>query len=82
LATCREESTKSSERAAKLVGDIITSFEEHMNRDLDVKAAFDNVTRMVSILDALGNREESSLSDVHVTAANLQKIDKVLQIIF
>ncbi|MFB0561535.1 MAG: class I tRNA ligase family protein [Candidatus Lokiarchaeia archaeon] len=78
----KTESTEPSEKAKKLVEQIITSFEKNMNNDLNVKAAFNNLFQIISKLNTLRDQGKMSAKDAHTAKDNLQKIDKVLQIIF
>lgn len=73
---------KSSKNAKKLVGEIVSKFETNLNKDLDVKAAFDSLFETVSKLDALKTQGKLSLGDASKALVNLRKIDNVLQIIF
>lgn len=76
------KSTASVQSTANLVNKITSSFERNMNRDLDVKAAFDDVFETVQKLDRLKNESRLSLKDAGKAIENLQKIDRVLQVIF
>ncbi|MFQ5836344.1 MAG: class I tRNA ligase family protein, partial [Candidatus Bathyarchaeia archaeon] len=76
----KNESAESSEKAKKLVGDIVTSFERNMNNDLNVKAAFDDLFKIVSGLNTLRSQSKLSSKDACIAVGNLQKIDRVLQI--
>jgi len=78
----RTESIESSDKAERLVGEIITGFEENMNNDLDVKAAFDSLLDIVSELNILMKQNKLSSDDAHNALANLRRIDQVLWIIF
>ncbi len=73
---------ESSEKAKKLVGNILESFERNMNNDLNVKAAFDDLFKVVLKLNTLRNQSKLDSEDARIAFINLQKIDRVLQIIF
>jgi len=73
---------KSSVRAKKLVKKIKTDFEENMNNDLQVKAAFDSLYKTVSTLVRLKKRQGLSAEDSKEALAKLKAIDYVLQAIF
>ncbi len=76
------ESGRSSRTARDLVDHIIPSFEENMNNDLNVKAAFDDLFETVSKLNALRSRGKLSPEDAGEAVANIRKIDSVLQLVF
>ena len=79
------EKAKSKEpgwKAKKLVDDLITAFEKNMNDDLNVKAAFDALSSVVSKLDNLRRRGKLSHEDARTATDRLRKIDCVLQIVF
>jgi cysteinyl-tRNA synthetase len=73
---------KSSVRAKKLVKKIKTDFEENMNNDLQVKAAFDSMYKTVSRLVRLKETQKLSVEDSKEALAELKAIDYVLQAIF
>jgi cysteinyl-tRNA synthetase len=73
---------KSSVKAKKLVKQIKTDFEENMNNDLQVKAAFDSVYTTVSRLVKLKEKQMLSAEDSKKALAKLKDIDYVLQTIF
>jgi cysteinyl-tRNA synthetase len=78
----KAESANPSKKAKKLATSIVSSFEENMDNDLDVKAAFDEIFRIISALHEFKKQGRLSLEDANAARANLQKIDSVLQIIF
>ena len=73
---------KSSVKAKKLVKQIKTDFEENMNNDLQVKAAFDSLYKTVSSLSELKEKQMLSAEDSKKALAKLKAIDYVLQAIF
>ncbi|MFB0514503.1 MAG: class I tRNA ligase family protein, partial [Candidatus Bathyarchaeia archaeon] len=73
---------ESSEKAKKLVGRILESFERNMNNDLNVKAAFDDLFKVVLKLNTLRNQSKLGSEDARIAVASLQRIDCVLQISF
>ena len=73
---------KSSVEAKKLVKQIKTDFEENMNNDLRVKAAFDALYKTVSRLAKLKEKQMLSADDSKEALAKLKAIDYVLQAIF
>ncbi len=78
----KTESFKPNEHAKNIVCSIISEFENAMNNDLDVKLAFDNIFKAISRLNVLRKQGKLSAKDA-VSAFNaLEKIDKVLKVIF
>jgi cysteinyl-tRNA synthetase len=79
-----EEGAKqtSSVRAEKLVKKLGTDFEENMDNDLQVKAAFDSLYKTVSKLVKLKEKRRLSVEDSREALAKLKAIDYVLQVIF
>jgi cysteinyl-tRNA synthetase len=73
---------KSSAQSKKLVNQITAGFEENMNNDLHVKAAFDSVYKTVSSLVKLKEKQQLSMEDAKEALAKLKAIDYVLQAIF
>jgi len=82
LTVAEGSEQKSSVRAKKLVKKIKTDFEENMNNDLQVKAAFDSLYKTVSRLVRLKKRQGLSAEDSREALAKLKAIDYVLQTIF
>ena len=82
LSVAEGTEQKSSFRAKKLVKKIKTDFEENMNNDLQVKAAFDSLYETMSKLVALKEKHELSAEDSREALAKLKAIDHVLQVIF
>lgn len=76
------QSNTSGREAQRLVGALITAFEQHMNHDLDVKAAFDALFSAVTKLDSLRKRGKLSSADAQAAADNLRKLDSVLQFVY
>jgi len=72
---------KSSVEAKKLVKQIKTDFEENMNNDLRVKAAFDALHKTISRLAKLKEKQMLSADDSKEALAKLKAIDYVLQAI-
>jgi len=73
---------QSSAKAKELVKQIKTDFEEKMNNDLQVKAAFDSLHKTVSSLVKLNKKQMLSAEDSKEALAKLKDIDYVLQAIF
>ncbi|MFX1485826.1 MAG: class I tRNA ligase family protein [Promethearchaeota archaeon] len=76
------ESGESSQTARSLVAEIITSFEENMNNDLNVKNGFDDLQRIILGLNTLRKNGRLATEDAAAAVASLQKIDQVLRVIF
>jgi cysteinyl-tRNA synthetase len=72
----------SSVRAKELVKAIKSDFEENMNNDLQVKAAFDSLYKTVSKLVKLKEKQKLSAEDSTEALTKLKAIDYVLQVIF
>jgi cysteinyl-tRNA synthetase len=82
LDATEDSEQKSSAAAKKLVKKIKSYFEEHMNDDLQVKAAFDSLYKTVSSLVKLKEQKMLSVEDSKEALAELKAIDYVLQAIF
>ncbi len=76
------ESTKPNEDAKNIVCSIISEFENDMNNDLDFKHAFDNIFKAISQLNVLRKKGKLSVKDATSAFNALEKIDKVLKVIF
>jgi cysteinyl-tRNA synthetase len=72
----------SSEEAKTFANKISSGFEMFMNKDLNVKAAFDETLKVVARLQELKKQNRLSLEVAKATLTNLKKIDSVLQVIF
>jgi cysteinyl-tRNA synthetase len=72
----------SSEEAEDFANKISSGFEMFMNEDLNVKAAFDEIFRVVVMLQELKKQNCLSLEGAKVALTNLKKADSVLQVIF
>ena len=82
LKVTEDANRQSSAEAKKLVKQLKTGFEENMNNDLHVKAAFDSVYRTVSSLVKLKEEQQLSMEDSKEALVKLKAIDYVLQTIF
>ena len=78
----KAKSARPSERAKQLVASIASGFEENMDNDLEVKAAFDELYRTVSELHKLMKRGRLSAEDANVAIIDLHRVDSVLQVLF
>ena len=78
----KAESANSSARAKKLAANIVSSFEENMDNDLDVKAAFDMLHTTVATLHKLMKKGSLSAKEAKTAANGLRRVDSVLQVIF
>jgi cysteinyl-tRNA synthetase len=76
------QSADSSLKAINLAGSIVSSFERHMNEDLDVKAAFDALYGIVVTLHGLAKKGKLSAEDASAAVNGLRRVDSVLQVIF
>jgi cysteinyl-tRNA synthetase len=78
----KAKSANPSEKAKQLVNSIVSSFEENMNNDLDVKTAFDELYKTVSELYDLMKEKRLSVEDANAAISGLHRIDSVLRVIF
>ncbi len=62
------------------VGRLTGEFEAHMNNDLDVKGAFDNLYQTVTEIHR--KRQTLAREEIENTATDLRRIDSVLQCLF
>lgn len=68
--------------AKKLAEGLTTAFEQHMNHDLNVKAAFDDIFSIVKKLDHMRRSGKLSSGDARVAEDRLREVDSVLQIVY
>ena len=73
---------KSSLEAKRLVKKITKDFEENMNNDLHVKAAFDSMYKTILKLVKVKKKQQLSAEDSKEALEKLKAVDYVLQIIF
>ena len=73
---------ESSAKAKRLIKEITTDFEEHMNNDLQVKAAFDSLYNIVSRLVKLKEQKMLSTKDSEEALSKLKAINYVFQAFF
>jgi cysteinyl-tRNA synthetase len=66
----------------ELVDALSTGFEKHMNDDLDVKGAVDNLWEMLSKLVELKRKDRLTGEDCRNTLKKMRRIDRVLQVFF
>ncbi len=78
----KTESTRPSEKAKKIVHEMVPNFERCMNNDLDVKGAFDSLWGEVAKLDALKAKRQLSGDDAALALDALRQVDEVLRVIF
>lgn len=78
----KAEAGHSSERAKKLVASIVSRFEEAMDNDLEVKAAFDTLYATVAALHKLMKHGKLSAEEAKAAVNGLRRVDSVLQVIF
>jgi cysteinyl-tRNA synthetase len=76
------KSNRSSGQAKKLVRNIKTGFEKHMDDDLDVKNAFDSLRLKAAALDSLAQKGRLSTADAEKAVVDLKEVDEVLRVIF
>ncbi|UCC28672.1 MAG: class I tRNA ligase family protein [Candidatus Bathyarchaeota archaeon] len=78
----KTESEETHWKAKELIEDLVTAFEDNMNSDLDVKAAFHALFFIVRKLNHLAKRKKLRYEDARTAIDKLRKIDFVLQVIF
>jgi cysteinyl-tRNA synthetase len=78
----KTRAARSSEKAQKLANSLVSGFEAHMDDNLGVKAAFDELIRVVSALHERKKQGALGSEDAKAVVANLKKVDSVLQVIF
>jgi len=78
----KAKSANPSEKAKRLASNLMAGFEENMNNDLDVKAAFDELFRIISELHGLMKRDRLSAEDANDALSGLHRIDSVLKVIY
>jgi cysteinyl-tRNA synthetase len=78
----KTKTQSSSEEAKDIANRISSCFEMFMNKDLNVKAAFDEIFGVVATLQELKKQNRLSLEAAKVALVNLKKVDSVLQVIF
>jgi cysteinyl-tRNA synthetase len=78
----KAKSADPSEKVRKLAGSLVSGFDENMNNDLDVKAAFDELYRTISELHGLMKEEKLSAEDANAAMSGLHRIDSVLRVVF
>lgn len=75
-----QKSNRSYPEMSKLTKELVSDFENTMNNDLAVKAAFDKLYETISQLHK--NRELLTVNNVKDTLDGLHRVDSVLQFIF
>jgi cysteinyl-tRNA synthetase len=78
----KANSSDSSEEAKGLAGRVVTVFDRNMNDDLNVKAAFDEVSETIARLHELMKQEKLGAEDANMVVRDLRRIDSVSQVIF
>lgn len=77
LQNMQPKAKTQSSKVKTLTGRLISDFEEAMNSNLDVKAAFDKLQHTVTELLSL--KEKMCVEDKKEVTVNLRRIDSVLQ---
>jgi cysteinyl-tRNA synthetase len=76
------KSADPNEKAERLADSLVSSFEENMNNDLDVKAGFDDLFEKVSELHGLMKKAKLSAEAANAATSGLHRIDSVLRVVF
>jgi len=74
------KSSSQTEMQEGLISKITSDFENYMNNDLDVKSAFDSLSKTIKEIHAI--RQLLSSKDIKNLMNALEKVDSVLQCIF
>jgi cysteinyl-tRNA synthetase len=78
----RAKAHASSGEAKRLVEKIVPTFEDNMNCDLDVKAAFDALFTIIEKLHRLNREKCLGGEDAEAALTALERVDRVLRVIF
>lgn len=76
------KSARQSPEAGKIARSINQKFQDHMNNNLDVKAAFDQLYKDIANLHSVMRKKRLSSEDATIAVKSLQEVDHVLQVIF
>lgn len=76
------QSATPSRKAKRLVASIVSDFEANTNNDLNVKAAFDSIFKIVERLHRLRLAGRLSCKDAKAAVSALERVDRVLKVIF
>jgi cysteinyl-tRNA synthetase len=78
----KAKASHSTEKTEALVKSVTSGFEDKMNNNLDVKAAFDDIYGRAAKLNELSKQGKLSVKDAAAVTRDLLEIDKVLQVLF
>jgi cysteinyl-tRNA synthetase len=74
------KSTFQGEKQETLTGNIISGFENYMNKDLDIKSAFDRLHE--TLMEIYQMRQSLGSKDIKNVLNGLHRVDNVLQCLF
>jgi cysteinyl-tRNA synthetase len=78
----KADATRSDEKAKHLAGSLISGFEACMDKNLDVKAAFDSLYSKLEALHSLLKQGKLASEEAKAALTGLRGADIVLQVIF
>jgi cysteinyl-tRNA synthetase len=78
----KAKSAQPSKQGKRLAARVISGFEEAMDDDLDVKAAFNRLFKTVSKLDSLNKAGRLGVEDANAALESLRRVDLVLEVVF
>jgi cysteinyl-tRNA synthetase len=78
----KANATRSDEKAKHLATTIVSGFDACMDKNLDVKAAFDTLYSKVEALHRLLKQGKLAFEDAKAALTGLRGVDRVLQVIF
>ena len=77
-----KRATKSEDNATSLIHKIVSSFEDNMNDDLNVKEVFIMLNKILSELNSCRKLGKLSGEECRMIIEELRKIDEVLKVLF
>ncbi len=76
------ESGNSTTKAKTLAHSTLVSFAQNMDRDLDVKSAFESIFETINMLARLSKKGKLGAEDAKAAVTDLRLVDRVLQVFF
>jgi cysteinyl-tRNA synthetase len=78
----KAKATKSNQKAKTLIAKLTADFDNNMDNNLNVQAAFDTMYENVAELNKFNKKGELNAEDAEKALSDLKKVDQVLQVIF
>jgi cysteinyl-tRNA synthetase len=78
----KAKSTRHGPEAEKIARNINKKFQDRMNNNLDIKAAYDQIYEDTTNLHSIMQKKQLSSEDATIAVKSLQEVDQVLQVIF